>query len=159
MLVKLGMWSLANNSAATDQGSTDYLPPPQVLRVLEAFVHTNYDGITLDNNIALLHLDNYADFSEPQVCLACLPSVRSNEGSSCTVTGFSSPDGNTFGMDSTLSQLEFVIQNATKCNEALRTNGKLQSNFRLNADVAICALASANEDTCHGDGGSPLVVR
>ena len=81
MLVKLGMWSLTNDSTSTEQDQTsDYLPPPQVFHVLEAFVHTNYDGITLDNNIALLHLDNYADFSEPQVCLACLPSIKSYEG-------------------------------------------------------------------------------
>ncbi|OQV25927.1 putative Chymotrypsinogen B [Hypsibius exemplaris] len=160
MLIKLGMWSLTNESSAPGQDqSSDYLPRPQSLRVLEAFIHTNFDGITLDNNIALLHLDNFADFTEPQVCLACLPSIRSYEGSTCTVTGFSSPDGNTFGKDSTLSQLDFVLQNSSKCDESLRTNGKLQSNFRLNADVAVCALANANEDTCHGDGGSPLVCQ
>ena len=161
--VKLGMWSLRmNNSTSLPSGrqeaASDPLPPPQLVRVLEAFVHTNFDGITLDNNIALLHLDTAVDLSEPQACLACLPSIPSYQGHTCSATSFSSADGSIFTRDSTLSQLDFTILNYTSCDASLRTTGKLQSNFRLNREVTICGSANANEDTCRGDGGSPLVV-
>ncbi|XP_055336528.1 uncharacterized protein LOC129586977 [Paramacrobiotus metropolitanus] len=155
-VVRLGLWAL---NGTTSSVPNPILPPAQTFRVLEAFVHYSYDAVTLDNNVALLHLDNQADFSEPQVCLICLPSQDNYDGSRCTVSSFSAADGMTFGPDSVLSQVDMNVMNSSDCEVALVNTGKLQNNFRLNGDVTLCAKGNPNEDTCRGDGGSGLTCQ
>lgn len=154
MAVKLGMWALNGTS-----GTGDMSPPTQIFRVREAFLHYSYDAVTLDNDVALLHLDNQVDLSEPQVCLICLPSQDNYDGAQCTISSFSPSEGNTLGNTSVLSQLDFTVINASSCQSQLVATGKLQNNFRLNGDVTLCAKSNAaGEDTCRGDGGSSIAV-
>lgn len=64
-------------------------PGAQTQKVSTSYIHHNHNGQTLDNDIALLRLENPVQLQE-SVCLVCLPArgAESTPGKRCTVTGY-----------------------------------------------------------------------
>lgn len=126
----------------------------KTILVKTSYVHHNHHGYTLDNDIALLRLEEAADLSEPSICMICLPerSSRLEPGKRCTVTGygFESEDG---PISLKVRQTELPIVADQEC--IAKTNNALNKTFTLPAN-SFCAGGELGQDACHGDGGSPL---
>ncbi|XP_076039178.1 transmembrane protease serine 11D-like [Oratosquilla oratoria] len=112
-------------------------------------IHPDYNDQTLENDIALVHLETPVPFSNTvlPVCLAASPpkvgtlSVVSGWGS--LSYGGSYPDF--------LQEVGVDIVSNEECDEAYGRDG-----FPI-TDGMICA-AKRNKDSCSGDSGGPLVV-
>lgn len=126
------------------------------IQVRTSYVHHNHNGITLDNDIALLRLARDVELDvNPAVCLICLPernSLAMDTGKRCVVTGYG------FEQESgpaalKVRQTELPIVADQDCQN--KTSQALGKPFSLPAS-SFCAGGELGQDACHGDGGSPL---
>lgn len=119
-------------------------------------MHHNHNGITLDNDIALLRLERPVDIEgDSSVCLICLPERNSEAleaGKRCTVTGYGY-EQETGPAALRVRQTELPIVNDQECQN--KTSLALGKPFSLPAS-SFCAGGELGQDACHGDGGSPL---
>lgn len=122
--------------------------------VKTSYVHHNHNGITLDNDIALLRLADQVDLDEPNICTVCLPERSSHleAGKRCTVTGYGyeQEEG---PAALRVRQTDLPIVNDQECQN--KTSAVLGKPFSLPAS-SFCAGGELGQDACHGDGGSPL---
>lgn len=126
--------------------------------VKTSYVHHNHNGVTLDNDIALLRLEDSVDLSEPSICTVCLPERQQSfaspemQGKRCTVTGYGFE--NEQGPAALrVRQTELPIVSDGECQN--KTSQVLGKPFVLPAS-SFCAGGELGRDACHGDGGSPL---
>lgn len=145
LFVRLGQHNL-NQTQAGQHAKT--------IQVRTSYVHHNHNGITLDNDIALLRLEEPVNLEEPSICLVCLPerSSQMDPGKRCTVTGYG------FETESgpaalRVRQTSLPIVTDQECQN--KTSAVLAKPFTLPAS-SFCAGGEAGQDACHGDGGSPL---
>uniref|UniRef100_A0A8C2AX63 Zgc:123295 n=1 Tax=Cyprinus carpio TaxID=7962 RepID=A0A8C2AX63_CYPCA len=115
--------------------------PNEVLRTASATIHPNYNSLTHDNDIALLHLSSsvtFTDYIKP-VCLAAAGS-KFAAGTDSWVTGWGHPKSSS------------DLCHSRDCYNAY--GGGITSNM-------ICAglLNEGGKDSCQGDSGGPLVTR
>lgn len=130
----------------------------RTIQVKTSYVHHNHNGLTLDNDIALLRLEEALDFEDPKVsnsiCLVCLPerSSQVEAGKRCTVTGygFETEEG---PAALKVRQTDLPIVGDQECQN--KTSLVLGKPFTLPAS-SFCAGGELGQDACHGDGGSPL---
>ncbi|KAG8201570.1 hypothetical protein JTE90_011241 [Oedothorax gibbosus] len=125
----------------------------QTQRVSTSYIHHNHNGQTLDNDVALLKLENPVQLGD-SVCLVCLP-ARGQEhdpGRRCTVTGY--------GYMSESGPIALKIREAVLpiveeklCTEQI--NKVTEKRFILPAG-SFCAGGESGNDACQGDGGGPL---
>ncbi|XP_055528982.1 phenoloxidase-activating factor 2-like isoform X2 [Wyeomyia smithii] len=147
LLVRGGEW---------DTQITHELHPHQDRRVREVITHSQFQKGTLANDVALLILDQPFELAE-NIQPVCLPPKNFNfDGSSCFASGWGK---NHFGKEGKyqviLKKVQLPIVPHNRCDKAMRTT-RLGNSFRLHRSF-ICAGGNKDEDTCRGDGGSPLV--
>lgn len=111
----------------------------------------------MDNDIALLRLDDSVDLSEPSICTVCLPGQRSSTkqleiGKRCTVTGYGF-ESETGPAALRVRQTDLPLVSDLVCQN--KTSLALGKPFVLPAS-SFCAGGELGQDACHGDGGSPL---
>ncbi|KAH9368977.1 hypothetical protein HPB48_016013 [Haemaphysalis longicornis] len=72
-----------------DLGSERAHPGAQTRRVATTYIHHNHNGQSLDNDIALLKLQEPVQLNS-RVCPVCLPArgAAATPGNRCTVTGY-----------------------------------------------------------------------
>lgn len=157
LYARLGQWNLNSSSLAERRTARSLL-------VKTSYVHHNHNGITLDNDIALLRLESSAlateDGQEPtSICTVCLPE-KSGGGSQnwlepgrrCTVTGYGY-ERESGPAALRVRQTELPIVSDAECQN--KTSLVLGKPFVLPAS-SFCAGGELGQDACHGDGGSPL---
>lgn len=123
--------------------------------VKTSYIHHNHNGVTLDNDVALLRLDEQVDLSDSSICTICLPDKASSQlepGKRCTVTGYGyeTEEGPSALR---VRQTDVPIVRDLDCQN--KTSAVLGKPFSLPAS-SFCAGGELGQDACHGDGGSPL---
>uniref|UniRef100_A0A8C2CMB0 Zgc:123295 n=1 Tax=Cyprinus carpio TaxID=7962 RepID=A0A8C2CMB0_CYPCA len=157
MLVELTQTFTRHSSSRTIQiylgrQSQSESNPNEVLRTASATIHPNYNSLTHDNDIALLHLSSsvtFTDYIKP-VCLAAAGS-KFAAGTDSWVTGWGAlQSGGPF--PDILQEVMIPVVSSRDCYNAY--GGGITSNM-------ICAglLNEGGKDSCQGDSGGPLVTR
>ncbi|CAG9574876.1 unnamed protein product [Danaus chrysippus] len=130
--------------------------PYQERDVAKVKVHKDYNKHTQFYDVALLFLSAPMQLA-PNVGLVCLPAERQlpRPGTNCFATGWGKDQ---FGKDGKyqviLKKRELPIVDRSTCQKALRKT-RLGGLFELHSSF-MCA-GGEGQDTCTGDGGSPLV--
>lgn len=146
-VVRAGEW---------DTQTKNELYPHQDRRVREIIVHERYNKGSLANDVALLILDQPFDLAE-NIQPVCLPPKNTKfDGSQCFASGWGK---NIFGKEGKyqviLKKVQLPVVGHEQCQNAFRKT-RLGIRFRLDQSF-ICAGGVVGQDTCRGDGGSPLV--
>ncbi|XP_058836998.1 phenoloxidase-activating factor 2-like [Topomyia yanbarensis] len=147
LLVRAGEW---------DTQTKNELYPHQDRRVREIIVHEKFHKGSLANDVALLILEQPFDLAE-NIQPVCLPPKNTQfDGSSCFASGWGK---NVFGKEGKyqviLKKVQVPVVSHQQCQNDLRKT-RLGNRFRLDPSF-LCAGGKMGEDTCRGDGGSPLV--
>lgn len=147
LLVRAGEW---------DTQTRNELHAHQDRRVREVIIHEHFNKGSLKNDVALLILDQPFDLAE-NIQPVCLPPKNHNfEGSKCFASGWGK---NVFGKEGKyqviLKKVELPIVAHNACQTSLRST-RLGARFILDRSFT-CAGGISGQDTCRGDGGSPLV--
>uniref|UniRef100_A0A8C9TTX5 Vitamin K-dependent protein C n=1 Tax=Scleropages formosus TaxID=113540 RepID=A0A8C9TTX5_SCLFO len=112
--------------------------------VSEAVIHPDYDTVTVDNDIALLHLASPVQFST-FIVPVCLPSRRLAEqvlhrnGTMTVVTGWGKEDENKKYFSSALNFIKVPLVERGLCSQVMLNN--------------------ISENVLCGDSGGPMVTR
>lgn len=147
LLVRAGEW---------DTQTRNELYPHHDRRVREVIIHERFSKGSLFNDIALLILDEPFEFAE-NVQPVCLPPRNHNfDHSRCFASGWGK---NVFGKEGKyqviLKKVELPVVPHQSCQSSMRTT-RLGMRFILDKSF-MCAGGEVGQDTCRGDGGSPLV--
>ncbi|XP_050359661.1 phenoloxidase-activating factor 2-like [Nymphalis io] len=148
LFIRAGEW---------DTQSNDELYPYQDRNISEIVIHDEFNKRNLFNDIALLFLTMPLELA-PNVGLVCLPLQNSPvaEGLRCISSGWGKDK---YGKNSpyrvVMKKVEVPTINNEKCQSAFRLT-RLGKFFKLHSSF-MCAGGEQDEDTCQGDGGSPLV--
>ncbi|XP_015521043.2 phenoloxidase-activating factor 2 [Neodiprion lecontei] len=130
--------------------------PHQQLEVEAVILHENFNTDNLHNDFAVLILKTPFVIT-PSVNTVCLP--RENDvfdAVRCTATGWGKNTFEAVGrFQAVLKKIELPVVPHTPCQTNLRRT-RLGNAFILDQSF-ICAGGEAGQDTCTGDGGSPLV--
>lgn len=139
-----------------DSQTIDEIFPHQDRQVSEIVVHKRYNAGKLYNDIALLFLVTPIELAE-NINTACMPPPNyAFEGNRCFATGWGKDSFGKAGKRSAiLKRVELPIVTRRSCERALRKT-RLGPHFELDESF-ICAGGGRGQDTCKGDGGSPLV--
>ncbi|XP_053185487.1 vitamin K-dependent protein C [Scomber japonicus] len=124
------------------------------LKVAKTFKHPNYyNGQTVDNDIALMRLENPAPLSE-FILPICMPGsemakrVLHQNGTITVVTGWGKDDSNRYS--SALNVIKVPLVTHSVCNSHMSHN--VSDNF-------LCAgILGQRKDACEGDSGGPMVT-
>lgn len=149
LTVRLGEW---------DTQRTYELYPHQDRNVSRIELHDSFASGPLYNDFALLFLEIPVNL-EPNVDTVCLPQPLSDFSyQKCWATGWGR---DAFGKEgkfqNVLKRIELDVQEHNNCQQALRRT-RLGQYFRLH-HTFMCAGGESGQDTCQGDGGSPLVCQ
>ncbi len=161
--VRVGEWDASGFNAPEQQEHREYT-------VVKITKHPQFSSKRLNNNIALLTVNQDIDLSQSNVNTACLPSCdnqfdfrfNNGTGTRCWVAGW--------GKDQENGQFQFIQRKVdlplfefNRCSQALKTamnkrTPGLGDRFTLH-NSEICAGGELGKDACTGDGGSPLVCQ
>ena len=149
ILIRVGEWD-------TQQTNEEF--PHQERRVKHSIIHPDYNPASLFNDFAILVLDTPV-VAAPNVQTICLPDAADNfDHKSCISTGWGKEQ---FGEEGTyqniLKKVNLDAVPNNKCEKSLKTT-RLGNYFKLH-HTFMCAGGTAGQDTCRGDGGSPLVCK
>lgn len=141
---------LGEHNRSMDEGTED------TIQVKTVYVHPNFNRQTLDNDIALLNLEEVVIFSN-YIIPVCLPTKQMAESmlliteKMVLVTGWGALDQNDHTIHpSTLLYIHIKLASHKNCSEMLP--GKITDNM-------ICAgLPGTRRDACAGDSGGPMVT-
>ncbi|KAL7834322.1 hypothetical protein SRHO_G00285690 [Serrasalmus rhombeus] len=120
-------------------------------KIKEIILHEDYDGDSIENDIALLTLSQLVQFSD-NIHSVCLPSPDHifPHGTKCWVAGFGKTnDEASYSND--LMEVSVDIIGRTKCNSQDVHNGTILQSMLCAGDL------KGGRDTCNGDSGGPLV--
>ncbi|XP_017848657.1 phenoloxidase-activating factor 2 [Drosophila busckii] len=136
---------------------TNKEPHPHYDRHVKSItLHPQFDIRFGVNNIALLQLT--LPFSaSPQIAPICLPSADNGEQldlDACIVTGWGATSFNSTAYHNVLKKITLGLVPNAQCEATYRR--LVGSKFSPHASI-LCAGGKQGEDTCTGDGGSPLV--
>ncbi|KRK02429.1 uncharacterized protein LOC6535051 isoform X2 [Drosophila yakuba] len=126
--------------------------------VVSVHIHPEYYAGTLDNDLAVLKLDQPVDFTKnPHISPACLPDKYSDfTGARCWTTGWGKDAFGEHGKyQNILKEVDVPILSHQQCEAQLR-NTRLGYSYKLNPGF-VCAGGEEGKDACKGDGGGPLV--
>lgn len=141
------------------QSSTEQVYPHADRAVIRAIIHAQFNNKTLANDIALLQLDRPFQIGT-NVNTICLPpaNVFTDANVRCTATGWGRDQLGIGGRyQSVMRRIDMPIVAHWICQNRLRMT-RLGRNYRLHRGL-LCAGGERGNDTCKGDGGSPLVCR
>ncbi|XP_052843497.1 phenoloxidase-activating factor 2 [Drosophila gunungcola] len=142
-----------------DLNSLNEPHPHQSRRIEEIIMHPEFDPESLFNDIALLLLDEPIQLA-PHIQPLCLPPPETPERSreltsaTCFATGWGAKTANNDKLEHVLKRINLPVVDHDECQATLRTT-RLEGRFRLRPSF-LCAGGSDGQDTCKGDGGSPL---
>lgn len=137
-----------------DTQTQDEVVPHQDRAVTEIIQHEGFYKGGLFNDIALLVLETPFETAD-NVGFVCLPKADSIfESAQCTASGWGS---HSVGGDvqTILKKIDLPILPRTTCQDLFRVLRK-SPNYELHESY-LCAGGLKGQDTCKGDGGSPLV--
>jgi len=161
--VRVGEWDASGFNAPEQQEHKEYT----VVRITK---HPQFSAKRLNNNIAMLTVNQDIDLSQSNINTACLPSCdnqfdfrfNNGTGTRCWVAGW--------GKDQENGQFQFIQRKVdlplvefNRCSQALKAamnkrNPGLGNRFTLH-NSEVCAGGELGKDACTGDGGSPLVCQ
>jgi len=128
-----------------DQETSDGETRLDVKRII---VHEAYDANTMQNDIALMELDEDVPWGN-YVAPACLPSTQVSVDQECVVTGWGETEDT--GDKTKLQQVKVPVMSNSECQTSY---GSYITN------VNVCAgLEQGGKDSCQGDSGGPMVCR
>ncbi|KAJ0169972.1 hypothetical protein K1T71_014578 [Dendrolimus kikuchii] len=140
-----------------DTQSTKEIYPHQDRDVASVVVHEDFNLGNLHNDIAVLFLAQPVDMA-PNVGVVCLPPPRMETppGTRCFATGWGKDQYGHKGLyTNIMKKIEVPVVDDSTCVKRLQ--GTLLGRvFQLHSSF-MCAGGELNQDTCKGDGGSPLV--
>jgi len=114
------------------------------------WVHEDYNSKTLDNDIALLKLENPIQLTD-YINTACVATTDYPADTMCVVTGWG--DQESAIDDPELQEVYVPIIDTNVCNRASWYNGDITENM-------FCAgYSTGGQDSCQGDSGGPFVCR
>jgi secreted trypsin-like serine protease len=125
--------------------------------VISVHIHPEYYAGTLDNDLAILKLNQPVDFSgTPHISPACLPDKFTDfTGQRCWTTGWGKDNWEYGKYQNILKEVDVPIINQNVCQQQLRQT-RLGYSYNLKPGF-ICAGGEEGKDACKGDGGGPLV--
>lgn len=126
--------------------------------VISVHVHPEYYAGTLDNDLAILKIDQPVDFQKnPHISAACLPDKFTDfTGARCWTTGWGKDAFGEYGKyQNILKEVDVPIIGHGQCQQQLRQT-RLGYSYNLNPGF-LCAGGEEGKDACKGDGGGPLV--
>jgi len=146
--IRLGEWDVNNDSEFYTHIEFD---------ATDIFVHEEFYPGNLYNDIAMIRLKGYVDFTRnPHVSPVCLPDhLEDYAGQRCHVTGWGKDAFNGGAYQHVLKEVELPIHNHRQCENMLKRT-RLGPSFQLHQGF-ICAGGEEGKDACKGDGGGPLV--
>ncbi|XP_012250700.2 phenoloxidase-activating factor 2-like [Athalia rosae] len=146
LLVRAGEWDTQIRSEPI---------PHQERQVMAKILHENFNTNNLQNDFALL-IVREAFIIAPNVNVLCLPQPTDIfDAARCTATGWGKNNFDQTGrFQSVLKKIELPVVPHEPCQTFLRLT-RLGQPFVLDKTF-ICAGGEAGQDTCTGDGGSPL---
>lgn len=148
--VRLGEWDTQN----------EYEPYLHQDRDVQTVVlHPGFNPRNLHNDYALLYLQRPAELSKnvDVICLDNNPSILS-PNHNCVVTGWGKDRFGKEGIfQNVLKKVDLPFYDFKQCERALRTT-RLGGFFQLHRSF-LCAGGIPGQDSCSGDGGSPLVCQ
>jgi len=118
-------------------------------------VHPQFDARRLREDVALLILAEPVPLRE-NIDTICLPDPAVTY-TQCTSSGWGKESFNSRDFQTVLKRIELPHVPRAPCQKALRKT-RLRKYFRLDRSFT-CAGGAAGQDTCTGDGGSPLACR
>lgn len=147
MKIRVGEW---------DTQSEYEFFPHQDRNVVEAIIHEGYYPAALHNDVALLFLDSPIDLG-PESDTICLPdSDQAFSTNRCFASGWGKNEyGKEGRYQQILKKIGLPIVPREDCQTKLRQT-RLGGRFNLHESF-VCAGGEVGQDTCKGDGGSPLV--
>ncbi|XP_073846561.1 trypsin eta-like [Musca autumnalis] len=111
--------------------------------------HASYNEWTVDNDIAIIIIDDVFDFSHPLIKPIQIRETRPANGKLVTVTGWGYQE-ESGPSTKTLEEVEVPVVSNEQCT-SLHGAGEITERM-------ICAgNLSGGKDSCHGDTGGPLV--
>ncbi len=119
--------------------------------VEEVIVHPNYNSNTMNNDIALIKLNNSISFNSNKQPINLMCDFQAdlgaqNPGVEATITGWGETETNNY--NGTLQVAEVPITNTSNYGWG-----------QIDADMIMAGYFSGGTDTCQGDSGGPMVVR
>ncbi|XP_046384720.1 phenoloxidase-activating factor 2-like [Ischnura elegans] len=148
LTIRVGEWDTQTNKE---------IFPHQDREVTSVVIHPHFMSNSLFNNVALL-------FFSPEIIkwkhigIVCLPKVNQlpSPGTRCFSSGWGTTEfGKKGEYSAILKRVEVPVVAHYRCQSNLRRT-KLGQYFKLH-DSFLCAGGEEGNDTCKGDGGSPLV--
>ncbi|XP_053207718.1 uncharacterized protein LOC128391794 [Panonychus citri] len=126
----------------------------QTQKVSTTYIHHNHNGVTLDNDIALLKIQSPVQIND-SICLVCLPERGSTRkpGQRCTVTGYGYRE-ETGPIALKVREADVPIVDDQECTTKIQS--VTEKTFILPTS-SFCAGGERGNDACQGDGGGPLV--
>ncbi|CAG0918153.1 unnamed protein product [Notodromas monacha] len=125
------------------------------LRPTKVFVHSNFDAIRLNNDLALIKvregLIQWDNFTSP-VCLADPSGVDETVGTVATVVGWGRLSEGGKKAD-VLQKVEVPILENSVCRS------KVKKWFDIHSGQVCAGYDLGAKDACQGDSGGPMVVR
>ncbi|XP_030572474.1 serine protease 3-like [Drosophila novamexicana] len=117
-------------------------------------VHANWTASTVANDIALVKLPTFVEFSD-RVRAADLPrglngSYSSYEQATAYASGWGRDSDSSNSMSATLRYVAMPVMPHSRCK--LFWGGSL-------SEKMICMSTSSGRSTCHGDSGGPLIYK
>ncbi|KAH8354883.1 hypothetical protein KR093_000329, partial [Drosophila rubida] len=150
LVARLGEWDL---------NSLDEPHEFQVRRIKQIIRHEDFDPQAYFNDIALLVLDDSVPI-QPHIQPLCLPPAETAalqaqlRDAQCYATGWGKRLPGSSRNEHLLKRIDLPLVSRAECQAMLRVTD-LGRRFRLRPSF-VCAGGIAGQDTCKGDGGSPL---
>ncbi|RVE43042.1 hypothetical protein evm_012313 [Chilo suppressalis] len=145
-VVRVGEWDILGEYEIREH---------QTIEVAKKIVHENYNSGGHFNDIAILVLKEEVKL-DAHIGFACLPlaSFRPAIGTQCIATGWGVDKYVNGTMQNIAKQVSVPYIAHDVCQARLRQ--ELRPRFELHETI-MCMGGVKDEDTCKGDGGSPLV--
>ncbi|XP_050067745.1 phenoloxidase-activating factor 2-like [Anopheles maculipalpis] len=145
LIARFGEWDISSTNEPFAQ---------QEIRVQEVIKHPEYVYNPIQNDIALLVLENSVQYQQ-HIRPICLPQPDDDfVGKRCISNGWGTERG---VYANVMKKITLPVIERAKCTRMLRFAG-LGPYYNLREGF-LCAGGEANVDTCKGDGGSPLACQ
>ena len=133
-------------------GATD-VNQGQVIEIQSLVLNSDkpWDQTTMDNDIAILKLNDDINIEIASAQPACLPETdfQPSSGTQCFVSGWGTQYSGAETLPDTLQWIRVLVNDQDQCNTAYSAYGGITDNM-------ICA-SDEGKDSCQGDSGGPLV--
>ncbi len=130
-----------------------------VYKATRIVIHNNFNRDTLNNDIAIIHLNKKPSndgFTAIRLVTKSLRSLLESKGRSVTVIGFGATQNGGEG-SSRLREANIKLMDKNDPNQSIYNPNEITSRMLLAADFGGGGNAD-NKDSCQGDSGGPLVT-